>query len=144
MPVVKLTCHLSDHRRAHVGRRLRSNLMAWPTTVRPEGPPDAVPVWFLLQDDETILIYGQRSRTKLGNIATSPSVALGLDVSDLGRDIIRIAGTARHDPTFPPADRVPAYVAKYTERIGAKFGTASRFAEEFSEAVLVTPLRLYA
>jgi hypothetical protein len=46
---MKLTSHLSDDRRAHVEGRLRANLMAWLTTVRPDGRPDSVPVWFLRQ-----------------------------------------------------------------------------------------------
>jgi hypothetical protein len=37
---------------------------------------------------------------------------------------------------------VPAYVTKYTERIGAIFGTVSRFAELYPEALIITPARL--
>lgn len=141
---MKLTSHLSDDRRAHVEGRLRANLMAWLTTVRPDGRPDSVPVWFLLQDDETILIYSQPGKVKLSNIRDNPKVALGLDVTDIGRDIIRIEGTAEHVHGFPAADQVPGYVMKYAERIGANFGTASEFAALFSEALIITPHRVYA
>ena len=55
MARMKLTSHLPEARRAHVEGRLRANLMAWLTTVRPDGQPDSVQVWFLLRDDETIL-----------------------------------------------------------------------------------------
>ena len=72
------------------------------------------------------------------------AVALGLDVTDLGRDVIRLEGTATRRPETPPADQVPEYVAKYVERIAAIFGTAERFAEMFSEAVVITPARLHA
>jgi hypothetical protein len=71
-------------------------------------------------------------------------VALGLDVTDIGRDIIRIDGTAEHVPGFPAADQVPEYVVKYAERIGVAFGTASQFAALYSEALIVTPQRLHA
>jgi len=81
---------------------------------------------------------------RLTNISANPEVALGLDVTDLGRDIIRVTGAARHVPAFPPADQVPGYVAKYTERIGALFGTAAQFADQYSEALIITPRRLYA
>ena len=141
---MKLTSHLPDDRRAHVEGRLRANLMAWLTTVRPDGRPDSVPVWFLLTGDETVLIYSQPGKVKLRNISRNPNVALGLDVTDIGRDIVRIAGTAAHVPGFPRADQVPEYVAKYTERIGAIFGTVSRFAEMYPEALIITPNRLYA
>jgi PPOX class probable F420-dependent enzyme len=141
---MKLTSHLPADRRAHVEGRLRANLMAWLTTVRPDSRPDSVPVWFLVRDDETVLVYSQPGKVKLHNISRNPSVALGLDVTDLGRDIIRIDGTAEHVPGFPAADQQPEYVTKYAERIGAMFGTASQFAALFSEALIITPHRLHA
>ncbi|HEY4610627.1 MAG TPA: TIGR03667 family PPOX class F420-dependent oxidoreductase [Ilumatobacteraceae bacterium] len=124
--------------------RLQTNLMAWLTTVSPAGRPDMVPVWFLLRDDDSFLIYSRPAKAKLRNIAANPNVALGLDVTDIGRDIIRIEGTAVHAGQQPPADQVPQYVAKYTERIGAIFGTAERFAAAFSEAIVITPRKLHA
>jgi PPOX class probable F420-dependent enzyme len=143
MFLMRLTSDLSDESRAHVEGRLRANLMAWLTTVRPNGQPVSVPVWFLLRDDETILIYSQNAKTKLRNIRENPRVALGLDVTDIGRDIVRVEGIATHSPETPPADQVLEYATKYAERIGALFGTAAHFAELFSEPLIITPNRLY-
>ena len=137
-----LTAELPNDRRARVDTRLQTNLMAWLTTVTPAGRPDSVPVWFLVCDDDRILVYSQPGKAKLRNIDANPHVALGLDVTDIGRDIIRFEGTAARAPDHPPADRVPGYVAKYTERIAAIFGTVEQFAETFSEAILITPSRL--
>lgn len=141
---MRFTDQLEDHRRAHVEGRLGTNLMAWLTTVSPAGRPQSVPVWFLVQDDGTILLYSQPGKAKLRNIAANPHVALGLDVTDLGRDVIRFEGTAAHVPGHPPANEVPAYVSKYVERIGAIFGTPEGFARAFTEAIVVTPTRLHA
>jgi PPOX class probable F420-dependent enzyme len=141
---MELTAHLPPDRRARVETRLQTNLMAWLTTVSPACRPDAVPVWFLVRDDDSILVYSQPGKAKLRNIVANPNVALGLDVTDIGRDIIRFEGTAVHDPDHPPADQVAAYAAKYTERIGAIFGTVERFAAAFSEAIVITPSRLHA
>jgi PPOX class probable F420-dependent enzyme len=139
-----LTADLPVDRRQRVDTRLQTNLMAWLTTVSPAGKPDSVPVWFLLRDDDSILVYSQPAKAKLRNIDANPNVSLGLDVTDIGRDIIRITGTAMRATGHPPADRVPEYVAKYVERIGAIFGTPERFAEAFSEAIVITPSRLHA
>ena len=118
--------------------------MAWLTTISPSGRPHSVPVWFLVQDDDTILIYSQPGKPKLRNIDANPHVALGLDVTDLGRDVIRFEATATHLPGHPPANEVPTYLSKYVERIAAIFGTPDRFARSFSEAILITPTRLHA
>jgi PPOX class probable F420-dependent enzyme len=141
---MRLTSGLEHDRLVRVESRLRTNLMAWLTTVAPDGRPNTVPVWFLLRDDETVLIYSRPGKAKLRNIEHNPAVALGLDVTDLGRDVIRLEGTAARRPDVPPADQVPEYVAKYVERIAAIFGTAEQFAQQFSEAVVITPARLHA
>ena len=139
-----LTAGLQPERRARVEARLSTNLMAWLTTVNPAGRPDSVPVWFLVRDDGTILVYSQPGKAKLRNIEANPRVSLGLDVTDIGRDIIRFEGTAMRVPGHRPADQVPEYAAKYAERIPAIFGTVERFAEAFSEAIVITPSRLHA
>ena len=139
-----LTADLPEDRRARVDTRLHTNLMAWLTTVSPAGRPDTVPVWFLLRDDDSVLVYSRPAKAKLRNIDANPNVALALDVTDIGRDVIRIEGTAVRADDQPPAHQVPEYVAKYTERIGAVFGTPERFAEAFSEAIVITPRRLHA
>lgn len=141
---MNLTEHLPAGRRAHVEGRLRSNLMVWLTTVRPDGRPVSVPVWYLLREDETFLIYSQPGKAKLRTIEENPQVALGLDVTDIGRDIIRIEGTARPGEGLPPAHQQPEYAAKYAERMGAMFGTPEEFGALFTQPLVITPHRLHA
>jgi PPOX class probable F420-dependent enzyme len=141
---VNLTSRLDAGRRAHVEARLHGNLIAWLTTVGESMRPVSVPVWFLVRDDDSIVVYSEPDKLKLRNIEQNPYVALGLDVTDLGRDVIRIAGTAAVDSKLSPANQNPQYVAKYTERIGAIFGAADRFAELYSVGIVITPIRLWA
>jgi PPOX class probable F420-dependent enzyme len=140
---MELLAHLSDTDRQRVLDRLHSNLMAWLTTVRPDGQPVSVPVWFLAREDGTIVVYSRSSKAKLRNIAENPKVSLGLDVTDIGRNIVRIEGVARHDPTLPRADQYPAYLAKYVERMGAMFDTPERFGEQFTAGLVITPTKVY-
>jgi PPOX class probable F420-dependent enzyme len=142
---MEFTSHLPAGLREHVERRLRENLVAWFTTVRPSGQPDSVPVGFVVKDDDTILVYSRPGKHKLRNIAANPRVALTLDETASGSDVIRIEGTAQHVPDHPPAFDVEAHVAKYGEHIAsAGFGTPERFAAVFSEAIVITPTRLHA
>jgi PPOX class probable F420-dependent enzyme len=139
---MNLTGHLVASHRRHVEERLRRNIIAWLTTVRPDGQPECVPVWYLMRDDESLLFYSQPTSRKLANIWSNPKVTLALDVSDLGRDNIRVNGTAARADDEPPAVRNEPYVVKYAERIAAEFGTPGRFSELFSVPVLVTPTKL--
>ena len=139
---VRLTADLDQPERGHVEARLRSNLMAWLTTVDPAGRPSSVPVWFVLTAAETVLTYSQPGKRKLANLAVNPHVAFGLDVTDIGRSNVRIVGDAAVDHSVPPADINPDYATKYLERIAALFGTPERFAEQFSVPIVITPRRL--
>jgi PPOX class probable F420-dependent enzyme len=56
-------------------RRLREEEIAWLTTVRADGQPQSVPVWFLW-NDESFLIYSQPDRQKLRNISNNPRIDL--------------------------------------------------------------------
>ena len=81
---------MDDRRQAHVLARLKSNLMAWFTTVDSHGRPHSAPVWFLHLPDGRILIY---TRPDSRGSRTS-SLILGLDLTDIGREVIRIEGRA--------------------------------------------------
>jgi PPOX class probable F420-dependent enzyme len=139
---VELTSQLTPTDRDRVEARLRHNLMAWLTTVRPDGQPVSVPVWFLLRDDETILVYSESGKQKLRNITSNPKVSLTLDATDIGRNVVRLEGTVAPAPDEPPANEQSAYLAKYGERIEILFGTPERFADLFSTALIITPTKL--
>src|SRR5262249_41814693 len=126
---------------ARVERRLREDLIIWLTTVRPDGTFEPSPVWFLW-DQGTVLIYSQPNTLKVRNIQRSARVALSFDGDKHGGDIIVMTGKARRARNEPPAHQVPAYVAKYRDRIGRNGWTAESFAQDYSVPIRVTPAKL--
>jgi len=122
-------------------RRLKDELIYWLVTIGSDGTPQPSPVW-AMQDGETFLMYSQPDTPKLRNIAARPQVALHLDGDGKGGDIVIVTGDARVDREAPPADRVPAYIAKYREGIKRIGMTAESFARAYSVAVPITPRHL--
>jgi len=121
-------------------RRLREEGIAWLTTVRADGQPQSVPVWFLWAGG-SFLIYSQPNRQKLRNIERNPRVGLNLNSNARGGDVARVEGVAEIVQGAPPATEAPEYVDKYRESI-ARIGLDEEgFARAYSVAVRVTPER---
>lgn len=124
-------------------RRLREEEIAWMTTVRPDGQPQSVPVWFLWEG-ETFLVYSQPKRRqgqKLRNIERNLRVGLNLNSNAQGGDVVRVEGTAEIVEDAPPATEVPEYVEKYRESIARIGFDPDGFARAYSVAIRVTPTR---
>jgi len=126
---------------ARVERRLQEDIVVWLTTVGGAQTPQPSPVWFLW-DGETILIYSQPTTPKLRNIERTPRVALNFDGDGDGGDIIVLTGDARIATDQPPADQVPAYVAKYQDGIRGLGMSPKQFAQGYAVAIRVTPTTL--
>jgi len=121
-------------------RRLREEGVAWLTTVRADGQPQSVPVWFLW-DGETFLVYSRPDQQKLKNIAGNPRVGLHLNSSSRGGDVVSVEGEAGVAEDAPPANEVGEYVEKYRESIARIDFNLEGFARAYSAALRVTPER---
>ncbi len=120
--------------------RLREEEVAWMPTVRGDGQPQSVPVWFLW-DGEGFLIYSREGRQKLKNIAGNPRGGINLNSNETGGDVVRVEEPAEIAEDAPPADEVEAYVEKYRRSIARIGFDVGGFARVYSVAVRVTPER---
>ncbi len=120
--------------------RLYEEQIAWFTTVRHDGMPQPVPVWFLW-DGESFLIYTYSSARKLKNIRANPRVALNLNSGAGGDDIVRAEGAAELLQEFPPPNEVPEYLEKYRQGMAAVSGDPESFARYYGTALRVQPER---
>ncbi len=113
-------------------------VVAWLTTVRPNGQPQASPIWFVIDDGE-FLIYSLAGTARVSNIEANPRVSLNLD-SRKGSDVVTIEGDARI-VDGPASTDVPSYQEKYRERIPAIGHTPESFHERYPIAIRVRPTR---
>lgn len=131
------TLDLSTPQGAHIAARLRDDLIVWLATVRPDGRPHLAAVWFLW-DGETILIFS-RPNQKMRNLRANANVALSLDGTDTGEDVVTIEGIAE----LPPRGSVTVEMAPYAEKYAAKLRemgwTPHSMAQSYTEPIRITP-----
>ncbi len=110
---------------------LETGYIVWLTTVDADGRPYPSPVWFHYDDDGTVLIYSQRNKPKLRNIAQNGAVALNFDSEARGDKVVIFEAGAVIDESTRPAHEHAAYIAKYHDGIVALGMTDESFSQEF-------------
>jgi PPOX class probable F420-dependent enzyme len=127
----------------HIVQRLQSNLIAWFISVRPDGRPHSIPVWFVW-DGSYIIVFSQPENQKIKNIRDNPNVALSLDnTGDDGGDVVTIEGTAQiltQQQLDLPVIK-SAYESKYREEIKDIGMTLDSFSDSYSQPIRITPTK---
>ncbi|MBF6474105.1 MULTISPECIES: TIGR03667 family PPOX class F420-dependent oxidoreductase [Nocardia] len=126
---------------AKVAERLNRESVLWLTTVGPTGTPQPNPVWFQWRDGE-FLIFSKPGQPKVRNIQRNPRVALNLNSTETGGDVVVLTGTARVVEQPPSAAEIASFTEKYAEGLRSIGMTDEQFYAEYSEVVRVTPDRL--
>jgi PPOX class probable F420-dependent enzyme len=132
---------LSSEASAAVAERLRTEGIAWITTVTPGGQPQSSPVWFLWADDE-FLVYAQPHSWKVRNIRANPKVSLHLNSDEEGGRVVTFEGSALIAEGEAPVHEVAAYLTKYREGIADIGMTPEQMGAEYSTALRITPTRV--
>ena len=121
----------------HTVQRLSAEPIIWLGTVRPDGRPHNVPVWFAWHDP-MVLIFSMPKTAKVADLWLSPAVSLALDSADGGQDIVLAAGRAE---LIAGADRHPHFLAaKFREKYAQSMGAMSfdQWRSTFSQPLLAT------
>jgi PPOX class probable F420-dependent enzyme len=100
-------------------------------------------VWFLWEGGE-ILVYSVKGSLRVRNLAMHPKVALHLNSTPRGGDVVTLEGEARLDPGAPSSADVPAYAAKYRAMILESGWTPESFARDYPDAIRVRVTRATA
>jgi PPOX class probable F420-dependent enzyme len=132
---------LARPRHAQIDRRLRSEPIIWLSTVRPDGRPHLVPVWFWW-DGAAILFFSKPGSQKVRNLRHSSHVVVALDTADEGEDVGLFEGLAELLDENAVQATLPAFAAKYAALFARIGSTPERMAREYSQAIRVTPTKL--
>ena len=89
-------------------KRLETERNLWLATVRPDGSPHLVPIWFVWHENKAYLCTSANSR-KAKNIANNPRVMFALEGGD---DPVLIQATAKMLDQ-PPAEIIAAFRRKF-------------------------------
>jgi PPOX class probable F420-dependent enzyme len=127
----------------HTAERLTAEPVIWLGTVRPDGRPHHVPVWFAWHDP-LVLIFSMPGTAKVRNMRVSPAVSLSLDSADSGRDIVLAEGRAT---LVTGADQHPHFLAaKFHEKYAPSLGDTpfEQWRATFSQPLLIHVQRITA
>jgi PPOX class probable F420-dependent enzyme len=133
---------LSQERDSHIEQRLRDDSIIWLGSVRPDGRPHLVAVWFLWTGSD-LLIFSKPDQQKIRNLRQSSRVVLALDDTNHGVDSITLEGEAElvDDPEVNCT--LPEYVTKYGADIKGIGYTPETMAGVYSQAIRITPKKFY-
>ncbi|RZU66018.1 PPOX class probable F420-dependent enzyme [Microterricola gilva] len=126
--------------------RLERERIGWLTSMRANGFPHAVPIWFLWHDDE-LIVLSEPGAVKVRNIRGNPKVLLHLEAGANGDELTVLQGIAEisPDPTAAWVDRIgAAYGAKYTTGLADLNMTMRSMAAQYSAVIRITPTKLIA
>jgi PPOX class probable F420-dependent enzyme len=125
---------------ARIDRLLRSEPVVWMSTVRPNGVPHLIPIWFSW-DGEAILVASKPAAQKVRNIRANPVVmlALGRPHEDFDVGLLEARAELLDAPT---ADVLPAsHLAKYRAPMAAIGLTPEEFVATYTQVIRIVPTR---
>ncbi len=127
----------------HILERLRTDELAWLTTVRSDGRPHSVPLWFLWENS-AILIFSKQSTQKIRNLRHNHFITFALADIKNGHDVVILEGTAELLQRGQTNEALQAYGEKYREGLQRIGVPVEAFTTLYSQPIRITPARLIA
>lgn len=126
---------------ARVAAHLREEIVVWMTSVSPKSGPLPMPVWFLWDGADSVLMFSQHG-ARVRNLEADPRVSLNFAGDGRGGDIVVLSGRATIDRDASSADQVGAYVEKYAEHIERIGHTPESFGAQYSVPIRIELTKL--
>lgn len=122
----------------HAKKRLTEDEIGWLTTVSADGRPSTAPVWFLLESDDSIVLFSRDPSIRVDNVKANGRVTLALNSDPRGADIVVVNGDAEIDVGCPSVPNHESYLAKYRPRLDSNGWTPEWFAGRYPTAIRIT------
>ena len=123
---------------SRIHRFLETEPVVWVSTVRPDGAPHLVPIWFWW-DGDAMLVFSKPDAQKVRNLRANPSVMLALGDAEADFDVGLLEGRAELLDR-PTSDVLPAgHLAKYAAQLRAIGVTPEAYAEAYSQVIRIVP-----
>ena len=139
-PPASMARDRSAERRPGADAALRTDPVVWLSSIQANGRPHLVPVWFYW-DGEQIVAFSKPHARKVGNLRDQPLVMLAVGVPGPDFEVELIEATAEL-PATHAADVMPSgFGAKYRDLLHRAGMTVQRFAEVYSQPIVLRPTR---
>lgn len=125
---------------ARIDRLLRSEPVVWMSTVRPDGQPHLIPIWFSW-DGEAILIASKPAAQKVRNVRANPVVMLALGKPHEDFDVGLLEGRAELLDVPASAVLPASHLAKYRAAMASIGLTREEFLATYTQVIRVVPTR---
>jgi PPOX class probable F420-dependent enzyme len=140
--IALMSVSTADQHTAHAARLdrfLHEEPVVWLSTVRPDGAPHIVPIWFTW-DGTSLLVFSKPGAQKVRNVRVSPIAMLALGEPEDDFDVAM--AEARVELLDEPATELPwAHIEKYGSRMAALGLTPDQFVATYSQVIRITPTR---
>ena len=123
-----------------IDRLLREESTVWLSTVRPEGTPHLVPIWFSW-DGERLFVASKPEARKVRNLRQNPRLMLALGEPEDDFDVGLIEAEAEL-PEATTAQLLPkGHFDKYRDRMVAIGLDEATYIRDYSQPILIRPTR---
>jgi PPOX class probable F420-dependent enzyme len=131
-----------DAATARVARLLDTEPVVWLSTVRPDGLPHLVPIWFSW-DGETVLIASKPHARKVANLRANPRVMLALGEPQDDFDVGLLEGVAEILDEPAAAVLPSSHFRKYRDQMAAIGLSRDEFLATYSLVIRIRPTRFF-
>ncbi len=134
----RLDRHLDDT--ARMDHLLRQETTVWLSTVRSDGTPHLVPIWFSW-DGERVFVASKPQAVKVRNLRLHPRLMLALGEPDEDFDVGLVEAVAEL-PTATTRELLPpGHLEKYRDRMAAIGLDVDEYLDTYSQPILIRPTR---